>query len=37
MGYIQKEFAKANTEIYIRVRKKTLKAKVVKLPFYKGK
>ena len=37
MGYIQKEFAKANTEIYIRVRKKILKAKVVKLPFYKGK
>ena len=37
MGYVQKAFAKADTEIYINVRKKSLKAKVVKLPFYKGK
>ena len=37
MGYVQKAFAKADTEIYIHVRKKSLKAKVVKLPFYKGK
>ena len=36
MGYVQKTFAKSNTEIYIQVRKKSLKAKVVKLPFYKG-
>ena len=35
MGYVQKAFAKADTEIYIQVRKKSLKAKVVKLPFYK--
>ena len=35
MGYVQTSFAKANTEIYIQVRKKSLKAKVVKLPFYK--
>ncbi|MBF90351.1 MAG: glycine cleavage system protein T [Flavobacteriales bacterium] len=35
MGYVQKKFAKADTEIYIQVRKKSLKAKVVKLPFYK--
>ena len=36
MGYVQKAFIKADTEIYIQVRKKSLKAKVVKLPFYKG-
>lgn len=36
MGYVQKAFAKTDTEIYIQVRKKSLKAKVVKLPFYKG-
>ena len=37
MGYVQKAFTKVDTEIYIHVRKKSLKAKVVKLPFYKGK
>mgnify|MGYP001240032769 CR=1 FL=1 len=36
MGYVQKAFTKSDTEIYIQVRKKSLKAKVVKLPFYKG-
>lgn len=36
MGYVQKEFGKSDTEVYIQVRKKSLKAKVVKLPFYKG-
>ncbi len=36
MGYVAKKYAKADTEIYIQVRKKSLKAKVVKLPFYKG-
>ena len=36
MGYVQKAFAKADTEIYIKVRKKLLKAKVVKPPFYNG-
>ena len=35
MGYVKKEFAKEGTEIFIQVRKKPLKAKVVKLPFYK--
>lgn len=33
MGYIAKPFAKFGTEIYIRVRKKLIKAEVVKLPF----
>ncbi|MCD4773933.1 MAG: glycine cleavage system aminomethyltransferase GcvT [Bacteroidales bacterium] len=36
MGYIKKGYTKLDTEIFIRVRKKLLKAKVVKLPFYKG-
>lgn len=36
LGYVKKAFAKSDTEIYVQVRKKTLKAKVVKLPFYKG-
>lgn len=36
MGYVQRAFVKSETEIYIKVRKKSLKAKVVKLPFYKG-
>lgn len=35
MGYIQKQYVKFDTEVYIRVRKKLLKAKVVRLPFYK--
>lgn len=36
MGYVAKEFAKSDTEIYIQVRNKSLKAKVRKLPFYKA-
>lgn len=36
LGYVTKEFSKRDSEIYIQVRKKTLKAKVVRLPFYKG-
>jgi len=35
MGYVKPEFAKADTEIYISIRDKALKAKVVKMPFYK--
>ena len=35
MGYVQTAFTKEDTEIYIIVRKKLLKAKVIKLPFYK--
>ena len=35
MGYVAKEFSALDTEIYIKVRNKALKAKVVKLPFYK--
>lgn len=36
LGYVNKGFQKANTEIYIAIRNKKIKAKVVKLPFYKG-
>lgn len=36
LGYVNKPYHKSDTEINIQVRNKTLKAKVVKLPFYKG-
>ncbi len=36
MGYVAKPFAKADTEIYINIRNKNIKANVVKLPFYKA-
>jgi aminomethyltransferase len=35
LGYVQKQYAGIDTEIYISVRNKSLKAKIVKLPFYK--
>jgi len=34
MGYVQTTFSKAGTEIWINIRDKNLKAKVVKIPFY---
>jgi len=36
MGYIKTEFAKFDSDIFIKVRNKLLKAKIVKFPFYKG-
>lgn len=36
MGYVATSFAKVDTEIYILIRDKKVKAKVVKMPFYKG-
>jgi aminomethyltransferase len=33
MGYVKREFAKSETEIYIAIRNKNIKAKVVKMPF----
>jgi aminomethyltransferase len=36
MGYVKPEFSKIGSEIFIPVRGKALKAKVVKFPFYKG-
>lgn len=36
MGYVETEYAKFGTEIYIQIRKKQVKAIVVKPPFYKG-
>lgn len=35
MGIVKSEFATEGTEIYVQVRKRTLKAVVVKAPFYK--
>jgi aminomethyltransferase len=35
MGYVNKEFAKEGTEIFIDIRNNKIKAKVVKFPFYK--
>lgn len=35
LGYVPTAYAKTGSEIYIKVRKRLLKAQVVKLPFYK--
>ncbi|GAB3537962.1 glycine cleavage system aminomethyltransferase GcvT [Pontibacter brevis] len=35
LGYVTKEYSKAGTGIFVRVRNKNMKAQVVKLPFYK--
>jgi len=35
MGYVKTGYTKFDTEIFIKVRNKLLKAKVVKIPFYK--
>ena len=35
MGYLKPEYTKLDTEIFIQVRKRNLKAKVVKPPFRK--
>ena len=36
MGYVSSEFSNIDNEIFIQIRKKSMPAKVVKLPFYKG-
>ncbi len=35
MGYVKTEFAKADTEIFVQIRDKNIKAKMVKIPFLK--
>lgn len=35
MGYVKTEFANIDSEIYIQIRNNKVKAKVVKMPFYK--
>jgi glycine cleavage system T protein (aminomethyltransferase) len=35
LGYVPKEYSKSETEIFIKVRNKILKAETVKLPIYK--
>ena len=37
MGYVLTQYSKPDTEIYINIRNKNLKAKVVKMPIYKKK
>jgi aminomethyltransferase len=37
LAYVDKSFAKEGTEIYINIRDKKVKAKIVKLPFYNNK
>jgi aminomethyltransferase len=36
MGYVKDGYYKEGTEIFIRIRNKALKAKIVKIPFYKA-
>src|ERR1035437_2249056 len=36
MGYVQTAFSKIDSEIFIKIRDKAIKAKVVKTPFYKS-
>ncbi len=36
MGYVKAGHLKVGSEIFIKVRKKLLKAQIIKLPFYKG-
>jgi len=36
LGYVTKQYAKRDTQIFIQVRKKALEAVVVRLPFYKS-
>lgn len=35
MGYVKTEFSKPDSEIYIKIRDKAIKAKIVKIPFLK--
>lgn len=37
LAYINADFSKENSEIYVKVRERLLKAKVIRLPFYKNK
>jgi aminomethyltransferase len=36
LGYVDKDFSKIGTRIYIKARNKMLEAEIVKTPFYKG-
>ena len=36
LGYVKTDHSKLDSEIYISVRNKSLKARVVKLPFYQA-
>ncbi len=36
MGYVNTEYMSVDSEIFVQVRSRSLRAKVVKMPFYKG-
>ena len=36
LGYVQSDFAKEDTEIFVNIRENLVKAQIVKFPFYKG-
>jgi len=36
LGYVKSDFSKIDRKIYIQIRKNTIPATIVKLPFYKG-
>ncbi len=36
LGYVKKDFTQIDSDIFIQIRKNTVAAKIVKLPFYKG-
>jgi aminomethyltransferase len=36
MGYVKNDYSRTGNEIYVRVRNKSLKARIVKLPFIKS-
>lgn len=36
LGYVATAFSKADTEIFVKIRDKAIKAKVVKIPFFKN-
>ncbi len=36
LGYVTKEYSKRDSKIYIQIRKKSIPATIVRLPFYKG-
>ena len=35
LGYVSVEYAKLDTDIYVEIRDKGIKARVVKLPFFR--
>ncbi|PRX55387.1 glycine cleavage system aminomethyltransferase GcvT [Flagellimonas meridianipacifica] len=36
LGYVSKDFSQVDSEVFIQIRKKSVPATIIKLPFYKG-